>query len=170
MAWVLLDFVKSPLSFRSWTNHFLSWNGPLTLLAFPPMTLWLPVRHTDLWLCWSHCSMYLLEPHSPNISGQTVNNCNKDARVWNLKQVLERKAGVPGVMCCIASLPPFTVSSRPVNYLSKFHCLSKELLLLSILVSSLFLTVTEWLIRILVISCVSISILLCLKGVLSHIN
>lgn len=101
--------------------------------------------------------------YSLKISWWRVNNWNIDAGVWNLKEALERKAGVPGVTCHSLIFTPFSVSSLSVNCLSDFHCLSKDLLLLRILVSSLFLTVAEWLIWILGISQVSIRILFILK-------
>lgn len=131
----------------------LSGKRSLTLLAFPPMNPWLPILHADLCLCCSHCNIYLLMRalFSKNLIAESK-DWNKDARVWNLKQVLERKAGVPGITSHILILTPFLCELSSVNCLSDAHCLYKEFLLLRILVSSLFLSVIEQLIWTLVIS------------------
>lgn len=86
----------------------LSGKGSLTLLAFPPVNPWLPILHADICLCCSHCIIYLLMRalFSKNLIAESK-DWNKDARVWNLKQVLERKAGVPGITNHILILTPF---------------------------------------------------------------
>lgn len=159
-----------PLASEVALIDFLIWKGSLTLLAFPPVNLWLPLLHAELCLYWSHHIIYLLiKVLFSKIPSQRIDNWNKDPQIWNLKGGLERKAGVLGVTCCIVILTPFH-SELPFCELSFGSLLSIQRTSFAQNPGKLPVTVTEWLIWTLIIFQVSIKILLYLKDVLSPIN